>query len=209
MVAKIASLNVNGLRSHLDEVRLLVKDLGIHILALNEAKLDSSIPKELTEISGFQQKRRDRSRNGGGVSLYVKDTFKMAARDDVPADGLELLCIEISPPKVNPSLLLLGTDHPVTLLTLSVNWKRLLPILTRRAKKLFSLATQTVTLPKSQLISHWTIMQNTFVISMSCSVSDSILRSQLGSLLARPLSLTTLLQHVPGTLSNQECMKSH
>ena len=100
----IASLNVNGLCSHLDEVRLLVNDLGIHILALNETKLDSSIPKELTEISGYQQKRLDRSRNGGGVSLYVKDTFKMAARDDIPADGLELLCVEISPPKSKPFL---------------------------------------------------------------------------------------------------------
>ena len=99
-----AFLNVNGLGSHLDEVQLLLKDLGIHILALNEAKLDSSIPKELTEISGFQQKCLDRSRDGGVVSLYVRDTFKMAARDDIPADGLELLCIEISPPKSKPSL---------------------------------------------------------------------------------------------------------
>ena len=175
----ITSLNVNGLRSHLDEVRLLIKDLGIHILALNETKLDcSSIPKELTEISGFQQKRLDRSRNGGGVSLYVKDTFKMAARDDVPADGLELLCIEISPPKSKPFLVVAWYRPPSDPVdSFSKLEKALLPILTRRAKKLFSLVTQTVTLPKSQLISHWTIMQNTFVISMSCSVSDSLLRS--------------------------------
>ena len=30
----IASLNINGLRSHLDEVQLLMRDLGILILAL-------------------------------------------------------------------------------------------------------------------------------------------------------------------------------
>ena len=46
----IASMSVDGLRSHLDEVWLLVNDLGIHIPALNETKLDTSIPKELTEI---------------------------------------------------------------------------------------------------------------------------------------------------------------
>ena len=100
----IASRNVNSLHSRLDEVRLLVSSLGIHILALNETELDGSIPKELTEISGHQQKRLDRSRNGGGVSLYVKDILKMAARDDIPSDGLELLCVEVSPPKRKPFL---------------------------------------------------------------------------------------------------------
>ncbi len=42
-----ASLNVNGLRSHLDEVKLLIRDLGLHILALNETKLDHNLSKEL------------------------------------------------------------------------------------------------------------------------------------------------------------------
>ena len=36
----IASLNINGLRSHLDEVQLLIRDLGIHIIVLNETKLN-------------------------------------------------------------------------------------------------------------------------------------------------------------------------
>ena len=39
----IASLNVNSLLLHIDEIRMLVKELGIHILALNETKLDKSI----------------------------------------------------------------------------------------------------------------------------------------------------------------------
>ncbi len=57
----IASLNVNGLRSHLDEVQLLVHDLGIHILALNETKFDPNYPKEFTAISGYQQERQERT----------------------------------------------------------------------------------------------------------------------------------------------------
>ena len=51
----IASLNVNGLRSHLDEIKLVLNDFGIHILALNETKLDDFFPKELTDISAYQQ----------------------------------------------------------------------------------------------------------------------------------------------------------
>ena len=43
----IASVNINGLRSHLDEVQLFTRSLGIQILALNEAKLDPNYPKDL------------------------------------------------------------------------------------------------------------------------------------------------------------------
>ena len=50
----IASLNINGLRSHLDEVQLLVRDLGIHILALNVTKLNPGFAKELTSVAGYQ-----------------------------------------------------------------------------------------------------------------------------------------------------------
>ena len=100
----IASLNINGLRGHHDEIKLLLNDQGIHILALNETKLDASMPKELTEIPGYQQKRLDRTCNGGGVALYVRDSIKMTPRDDVPSEGLELLCVETSPPKSKPFL---------------------------------------------------------------------------------------------------------
>ena len=63
----IASLNINGLRSHHDEINWLLNDKGIHVLVPNETKLDGSVPKELTEISGYQQQRLDRTCNGGGV----------------------------------------------------------------------------------------------------------------------------------------------
>ena len=98
----IAPLNISGLRSHHDEIKLLLNDQGIHIFALNETKLDASIPKELIEISGYQRKRLARTCNGGGVAFYVRDSIKIIPRDDVPSDGLELLCVEISPPKGKP-----------------------------------------------------------------------------------------------------------
>ena len=53
----LASLNVNGLRSHFDEVELLIRSQGIHLLALNETKLDPNYPKDLTNIPGYQQER--------------------------------------------------------------------------------------------------------------------------------------------------------
>ena len=57
----IAPPNINGLCSHLDEVQLLIGSLGIHILALNETKLDPNYPKEWTSLFGYQQERLDRT----------------------------------------------------------------------------------------------------------------------------------------------------
>ena len=107
----VASLNVNGLRSHLDEVQLLINNLGIHILALNETKLDPNYPKELTSIAGYQQERLERTSNGGGVSIYIRDSIKYKPRSDVPVDDLEITCIEVEPPK-SKSFLVLAWYRP-------------------------------------------------------------------------------------------------
>ena len=108
----IASLNINGLRSHLDEVQFLIKDLGLHVLALNETKLDSDFPKELSSVPGYQQERLDRTRNGGGVSIYIRDSIKYKRRLDVPKDDLELICIEVQPPKNKPFLVIVWYRPP-------------------------------------------------------------------------------------------------
>ena len=107
----IASLNINGLRSHVDEVQLSIMDLGIQILALNETKLDPEFPKELTSVAGYQQERLDRTCYGGGVSIYIRDSIKYKRRLDIPADDLELICIEVEPPK-SKSFLVLAWYRP-------------------------------------------------------------------------------------------------
>ena len=102
----IASLNINDLRSHLDEVQLLTKSLGSHILALNETKLDSNYSKELTSLPGYQQERLDRTSSGGGVSIYIRDSINYKLRSDFPIDDLEVICIEFEPPKSKSFLIL-------------------------------------------------------------------------------------------------------
>ena len=102
----IASLNVNGLRGNLDEIQVLINNLGIHILALNETKLDPNYPKELTSIAGYHQERLERTCNGGGVSIYVGDSIKYKPRPDVPVEDFEILCIEVEPPNSRSFLVL-------------------------------------------------------------------------------------------------------
>ena len=85
----IASLNVNGLRRHFDEIHSILSSLGIHVLALNETKLDEKHPEKLTDITGYQQVRLDRTCNGGGVSIYIRESIKFKTHSDVPKNDLE------------------------------------------------------------------------------------------------------------------------
>ena len=71
----------------------------IHVLALNETKIDRNVPKELSDIQGYPQFRLNRTCSRGGVLVYIRDSIKAKHRDDVPSDTLELLCIEECPPR--------------------------------------------------------------------------------------------------------------
>ena len=102
----IASLNVNSLLSHHDEIALLIKEHGIHFLALNETKIDESCSNELLQIEGYRFERLNRNRNGGGVAFYIRDTFKCDIRKDIPLSSLELICAEITPPQSSPFCIL-------------------------------------------------------------------------------------------------------
>ena len=69
----MASLNINSLLAHIDDLRIFVTDSKIEILAINETKLDSSIGDSEISLPGFEVVRRDRpmdGRCGGGVCIY-------------------------------------------------------------------------------------------------------------------------------------------
>ena len=72
---KIAALNVASLPKHLDELTVLMQSAPFDILALNETRLDNTIPNSEMGIEGYDLLRRDRNRNGGGVAFYVKNSL--------------------------------------------------------------------------------------------------------------------------------------
>ena len=98
----VASLNINSLLRHHDELSNFLFEKGIHILALNETKLDSKISKDLLKIENYRIERCDRNREGGGIALYIKDGIKYHVRKDLPEKSIELLCIEVEPLKARP-----------------------------------------------------------------------------------------------------------
>lgn len=108
---KIASLNVNSLLKHVDEIRILLAKYTFDILAINESKIDNSITDNDIHILGYNVIRKDRSRFGGGVVLYVRDNIPFSVRKDLTPDSLEMACIEINRP-YNKSFLISAWYRP-------------------------------------------------------------------------------------------------
>ena len=69
---KMASLNVNGLLSKIDEVRQLAKNEKIDIFAINETKIDDKVKDQLVDIDKFDLKRSDMDRHRDGDALYIR-----------------------------------------------------------------------------------------------------------------------------------------
>ena len=108
---KLAALNVRDLAKHIDEVRVLLADNPIDVLALNETWLNPTISDENVEISGYEIIRRDRcfqSVDGntyGGVCFYVRSSINFSPRKDLYINDLENVCIQIRNPNSKPFLI--------------------------------------------------------------------------------------------------------
>lgn len=75
---KLPALNINSLLAHIEELRVLLADLPIDVLAINETKLDSTVNDNEVYIPGYVIIRSDRyfkgrSGVGGGyASMFVR-----------------------------------------------------------------------------------------------------------------------------------------
>ena len=106
------SLNVNSLTMKIDEIRLLIKKENFDILAINEIKIDSKIDDKLIALDDFSLCRYDRSRQGRGVALYVRNTVGLKLGEDLPKKSLEFICIEVEPPKSSPFVVIAWHGPP-------------------------------------------------------------------------------------------------
>ena len=96
---RMASLNINQLTTHIDELRILLANNDIDIVSINETKLNESIRDHDVHIPGYEIIRRDRlTKCGGGVCFYVKNSINFTVRNDLHMDALENLCLEIHKP---------------------------------------------------------------------------------------------------------------
>lgn len=94
---RIGHLNVNRLRFKIDQVRNLVHNLNLSVLAVTESWLSPDIPDNEVNILGFRIFRRDRPgrRPGGGVCIYVHHSFLVSLAPKYSHPSLEMLWIRI------------------------------------------------------------------------------------------------------------------
>ena len=92
---KIASLNINSLLKHIDELRVCMTKQQLDILAINETKLDSDVPLNLISLEGYTWVSKNRNRSGGGVGFYIRNSINFEIRSDLNKNSIEALTIEI------------------------------------------------------------------------------------------------------------------
>ena len=72
---KIAFLNIASLPKHIDELRLNMQHQYLDILVLNETHLDETISNFEISIDKYTLVRNDRTRHGGGVAMYIRNSI--------------------------------------------------------------------------------------------------------------------------------------
>ena len=91
----LCSLSARSLLRHKDEISILIQENKIDVIAINETKLDKKVADDTIVIGDFILKCLDRSRHGGGVAFYIRETLNFEHRFDFPTGNLEAICIEV------------------------------------------------------------------------------------------------------------------
>ena len=93
----IAHLNIRGLVSKMDEIRLILINHQFKVLHISETFLSSAIDNQLLHIPNYSIIRRDRpGRHGGGVLSYIHSSINFTVLHDMEAILPEALAILIS-----------------------------------------------------------------------------------------------------------------
>ena len=96
-------LNVNGLLSKIEELRLIAQKTNAAVIGISETKIDKSVLDGEVNIAGYEIKRCDRNRHGGGVACYIRKDLAFNPREDFSPD-IENVFLDIQLPKSKPIL---------------------------------------------------------------------------------------------------------
>ena len=106
---KLAHLNIRSLNvitmNKIDQVRILLEDKTIDVLALSETWLMSDVSDEEVYICGYTlyRKKRVSDQRGGGVTLYIESSISHSYSDKLTKDSnSEVIWVAIELPKCAP-----------------------------------------------------------------------------------------------------------
>jgi hypothetical protein len=70
----MAFLNIDSFPKKMDEICYSMSNKQIDLIGFNETRLDSNISDSMIDLHGYDIVRKDRSRNGGGVCIYLRSS---------------------------------------------------------------------------------------------------------------------------------------
>ena len=92
---KIGHLNVNSIYGKADEVIDLLNTCRFDKFFVAESKIDGSVNSSLFAHSEYRIIRRDRTKGGGGVLVYIRRSITALPRARLEPDGVESICLDI------------------------------------------------------------------------------------------------------------------
>ena len=101
---KICHMNINSLPNKIDELSLLLGNDPFDIVAVSETHCDSTIPDTDLYIDNFTVIRKDRSRHGGGVALYIRNSINFS-QINYNVNEIEVIWIKVKQKRVDPLIL--------------------------------------------------------------------------------------------------------
>ena len=97
-------VNARSLLPRVMEIRVLANRTNAAVICVTETWFDSSVTDTEVEIPGYLIQRRDRSRSGGSVCMYIRSDLAFNPRHDLTVEELENIWVEILLPKTKPIL---------------------------------------------------------------------------------------------------------
>ena len=91
-------LNINSLCYKITDLRYILKQTGIEIVAVSETKLSEEFPDSQFFIDEytFPACRRDRNKHGGGLIVFTKKDLITKRKKEFESTDFEVICLELT-----------------------------------------------------------------------------------------------------------------
>ena len=135
----MAFLNIVSLLKKIDEINFSMTNKFIDLIAFNETRLDPNITDNMVSLDGYDVIRKDRSRNGGGVCIYLRSSINYKIRKDLVPPELEAVCVEIIKPHSKPFLVTTVYRPPSSLPEFFDDFEKLIKAIDNENKEVYIL----------------------------------------------------------------------
>ena len=94
----LSYLNINHLRNKIIDLRHILQQIGLEYISISETKLDEQFPDTQFKIEGYHYPpfRRDRTRHGGGLMVFVKSDIIVTRLAEHEPQEIECICTKIT-----------------------------------------------------------------------------------------------------------------